>query len=132
MTAASGSSFDAERTIQQALACPCLDDLKAGPCGGHLVEAFSCFHRSQTTPRGFDCYPAYQAFAVSGGAGAGRSGQDGGREWPPKWGNELVGGCAALGTLPLGRCHRASATEPLPLPPSQGVVFAPDDVRRPA
>lgn len=33
--------------VEEALACPCLDDLKEGPCGKSFVAAFSCFLKSQ-------------------------------------------------------------------------------------
>jgi hypothetical protein len=32
--------------VQKALDCPCVADLKNGPCGGPFVDAFSCFLRS--------------------------------------------------------------------------------------
>jgi hypothetical protein len=32
--------------VQKALDCPCVADLKNGPCGGQFVDAFSCFLRS--------------------------------------------------------------------------------------
>ena len=35
------------RRIEEALACPCIDDIKAGPCGPSFVAAFACFIRSQ-------------------------------------------------------------------------------------
>ena len=35
------------RKIEQALACPCIDDIKAGPCGTSFVGAFACFIKSQ-------------------------------------------------------------------------------------
>jgi hypothetical protein len=35
-----------EMKVQKALDCPCVADLKNGPCGGQFVDAFSCFLRS--------------------------------------------------------------------------------------
>jgi intermembrane space import and assembly protein 40 len=32
--------------VQKALECPCIADLKSGPCGSGFVDAFSCFLRS--------------------------------------------------------------------------------------
>ena len=32
--------------VQKALDCPCVADLKTGPCGSGFVDAFSCFLRS--------------------------------------------------------------------------------------
>ena len=46
----SGGKSDEARvqeTIDEALACTCVSDLKEGPCGGPFVEAFSCFIKSQ-------------------------------------------------------------------------------------
>ena len=35
-----------DEKVQKALECPCVADLKNGPCGGPFVDAFSCFLRS--------------------------------------------------------------------------------------
>lgn len=32
--------------VQKALECPCLDDLKKGPCGSPFIVAFSCYLKS--------------------------------------------------------------------------------------
>jgi hypothetical protein len=32
--------------VQKALECPCVADLKSGPCGSGFIDAFSCFLRS--------------------------------------------------------------------------------------
>ena len=37
--------------VEEALACPCLDDLKEGPCGQSFVAAFSCFLKSQASEK---------------------------------------------------------------------------------
>lgn len=37
--------------VEDALACPCLDDLKEGPCGKSFIAAFSCFLKSQATEK---------------------------------------------------------------------------------
>ena len=34
-----------EETIAEALACPCVDDLRSGPCGKAFEASFSCFLR---------------------------------------------------------------------------------------
>jgi len=47
--------------VEEALACPCLDDLKEGPCGKSFVAAFSCFLKSQATEKGTDCVESFQA-----------------------------------------------------------------------
>jgi hypothetical protein len=35
-----------DEKVRKALECPCVADLKSGPCGGSFVDAFSCFLRS--------------------------------------------------------------------------------------
>lgn len=54
-----------DKLIQAALACPCIHELKEGPCGPAFKAAFSCFHKSTAVPKGFDCYDANVLFAVS-------------------------------------------------------------------
>lgn len=54
-----------DRRIAEALACPCVDDLKAGPCGQLFVTTFTCFHKSNAEPKGCDCLDVSLAFAVS-------------------------------------------------------------------
>lgn len=51
--------------IAQALDCPCVEDLKAGPCGQLFVSTFTCFHKSRAEPKGCDCLDVSLAFAVS-------------------------------------------------------------------
>lgn len=53
---------DVEKKIEQALACPCLGDLKEGPCGPVFVHAFGCFIRSEHEDKGMDCLPQFSAF----------------------------------------------------------------------
>jgi len=40
--------------------CPCLGGMATGPCGYQFRSAFSCFHYSQTEPKGSDCYEEFQ------------------------------------------------------------------------
>lgn len=47
--------------VEEALACPCLDDLKDGPCGPSFVAAFSCFLKSTASEKGTDCVASFQA-----------------------------------------------------------------------
>jgi intermembrane space import and assembly protein 40 len=61
-----GARQQQEQAIKSALDCPCVSDLKGGPCGAPFVLAFSCFHRSTADPRGCDCLQENLAFAVSG------------------------------------------------------------------
>jgi len=35
-----------DRAVEEALSCPCVADLKDGPCGKSFVAAFGCFIRS--------------------------------------------------------------------------------------
>ncbi|KAL4457652.1 hypothetical protein ABPG75_012517 [Micractinium tetrahymenae] len=53
---------DVDKKIEQALACPCLGDLKEGPCGPVFVHAFGCFIRSEHEDKGMDCLPEFAAF----------------------------------------------------------------------
>ncbi|CAM0903687.1 unnamed protein product [Alopecurus aequalis] len=46
-------SIDAK--VQKALECPCIADLKTGPCGSGFIDAFSCFLRSTEVEKGSDC-----------------------------------------------------------------------------
>ena len=36
-----------DRQVQEALSCPCVDDIKSGPCGTSFVNAFSCYMKCQ-------------------------------------------------------------------------------------
>ena len=47
MTSKLPTAQELNRKIEEALACPCIDDIKAGPCGTSFVNAFACFIRSQ-------------------------------------------------------------------------------------
>lgn len=40
--------------------CPCLGGMATGPCGVEFREAFSCFHYSESEPKGSDCYDAFR------------------------------------------------------------------------
>ncbi|XP_066601536.1 mitochondrial intermembrane space import and assembly protein 40-B [Prorops nasuta] len=40
--------------------CPCLGGMATGPCGIEFREAFSCFHYSNTDPKGDDCIEAFK------------------------------------------------------------------------
>jgi len=43
--------------------CPCLGGMATGPCGYQFREAFSCFHHSEETPKGADCYETFKAMS---------------------------------------------------------------------
>uniref|UniRef100_A0ACD5V3B4 Uncharacterized protein n=1 Tax=Avena sativa TaxID=4498 RepID=A0ACD5V3B4_AVESA len=47
--------------VQKALECPCVADLKSGPCGSGFVDAFSCFLRSTEVEKGSDCVQPFIA-----------------------------------------------------------------------
>jgi intermembrane space import and assembly protein 40 len=53
-----------DRRIAEALDCPCVEDLKAGPCGELFVSAFTCHQKSRAEPKGCDCLDVSLAFAV--------------------------------------------------------------------
>uniref|UniRef100_A0A0A9DNT6 Mitochondrial intermembrane space import and assembly protein 40 homolog n=1 Tax=Arundo donax TaxID=35708 RepID=A0A0A9DNT6_ARUDO len=48
--------------VQKALECPCLDDLKKGPCGSQFIHAFSCYLKSTKEEKGSDCVNPFIAF----------------------------------------------------------------------
>jgi len=39
--------------------CPCLGGMASGPCGYQFRSAFSCFHHSESEPKGSDCYEEF-------------------------------------------------------------------------
>ncbi|KAJ3637775.1 hypothetical protein MTP99_001207 [Tenebrio molitor] len=40
--------------------CPCLGGMATGPCGVEFRNAFSCFHYSESEPKGSDCYDLFK------------------------------------------------------------------------
>lgn len=42
-----GNEEDVESQIEKALSCPCVADVRAGPCGKSFDAAFTCFIRNQ-------------------------------------------------------------------------------------
>lgn len=40
--------------------CPCLQGMGSGPCGEQFKDAFSCFHYSESEPKGSDCLQQFQ------------------------------------------------------------------------
>ncbi|KAG1355174.1 hypothetical protein COCNU_07G012860 [Cocos nucifera] len=40
---------------QKALECPCVAELRKGPCGTQFTEAFVCFIKSTAEEKGLDC-----------------------------------------------------------------------------
>ena len=49
-----------EQLIEDALNCPCIDNMKRGSCGGAFVAAYRCFLESETDPKGADCIDFFQ------------------------------------------------------------------------
>ncbi|KAK4536820.1 hypothetical protein CDCA_CDCA09G2845 [Cyanidium caldarium] len=49
-----------EQLIEDALNCPCIDNMKKGSCGGAFVAAYRCFLESETDPKGADCIDFFQ------------------------------------------------------------------------
>ncbi|XP_051211805.2 mitochondrial intermembrane space import and assembly protein 40 homolog [Lolium perenne] len=47
--------------VQKALECPCVADLKSGPCGSGFIDASSCFLRSTEEEKGSDCVKPFIA-----------------------------------------------------------------------
>lgn len=54
-----------DRRIAEALDCPCVEELKSGPCGELFVNTFTCYQKSRAEPKGCDCLDVSLAFAVS-------------------------------------------------------------------
>lgn len=46
---------------QRALECPCVADLRKGPCGTQFSEAFVCFIKSTAEEKGSDCVSPFIA-----------------------------------------------------------------------
>lgn len=36
-------SQELDKKIEEALACPCVDDLREGACGSQFTQAFTCY-----------------------------------------------------------------------------------------
>ncbi|XP_020262812.1 mitochondrial intermembrane space import and assembly protein 40 homolog, partial [Asparagus officinalis] len=50
-----------EVKAQKALECPCVADLRKGPCGNQFSEAFVCFIKSTAKEKGSDCVSPFIA-----------------------------------------------------------------------
>ncbi|KAK7389667.1 hypothetical protein VNO78_24902 [Psophocarpus tetragonolobus] len=50
-----------EAMAQKALECPCVADLRTGPCGSQFSEAFLCFLKSTSLEKGSDCVHPFVA-----------------------------------------------------------------------
>ncbi|XP_044488311.1 mitochondrial intermembrane space import and assembly protein 40 homolog [Mangifera indica] len=46
---------------QKALECPCIADLRSGPCGEQFSEAFLCFLKITSEEKGSDCVHPFVA-----------------------------------------------------------------------
>eukprot|EP00252_Welwitschia_mirabilis_P012766 TRINITY_DN28248_c0_g1_i1.p1 TRINITY_DN28248_c0_g1~~TRINITY_DN28248_c0_g1_i1.p1 ORF type:complete len:131 (+),score=23.87 TRINITY_DN28248_c0_g1_i1:218-610(+) len=43
------------KKIEKALECPCVAELRNGPCGGAFTDSFICFMKSAAEEKGSDC-----------------------------------------------------------------------------
>ncbi|KAI5575703.1 hypothetical protein BDE02_10G228900 [Populus trichocarpa] len=50
-----------EAKAQKALECPCIADLRNGPCGVQFSESFLCFLKSTSEEKGSDCVHPFVA-----------------------------------------------------------------------
>mmetsp|Transcript_4620 Transcript_4620/g.16452 ORF Transcript_4620/g.16452 Transcript_4620/m.16452 type:complete len:101 (+) Transcript_4620:774-1076(+) len=50
--------------VRNALECPCVKELKVGPCGGNFQQAFTCFAKSKEPDKGSDCVQAFQSLQL--------------------------------------------------------------------
>ncbi|KAL6634811.1 hypothetical protein ACP70R_027482 [Stipagrostis hirtigluma subsp. patula] len=57
-----GNEESIDVKVQKALECPCLDELKKGPCGSQFIDAFSCYLKSTKEEKGSDCVNPFIAF----------------------------------------------------------------------
>ncbi|KAL7582823.1 mitochondrial intermembrane space import and assembly protein 40 homolog [Lactuca sativa] len=48
-------SLSMEAKAQKALECPCIQNLRSGPCGSQFSDAFLCFLKSTAEEKGSDC-----------------------------------------------------------------------------
>lgn len=55
------SNQSLEAKAQKALECPCIADLRSGPCGVQFSEAFVCFLKSTAEEKGSDCVHPFVA-----------------------------------------------------------------------
>lgn len=60
----SKSDEELDREVEEALACPCVADLRDGACGEAFVNSFSCFIKSKEEEKGMDCLESFQALQV--------------------------------------------------------------------
>ena len=51
-----------EDVMQRALDCPCVSELREGPCGASFERAFRCYLRSEHPEKGSDCHPAFAEY----------------------------------------------------------------------
>nr|AFK36127.1 unknown [Medicago truncatula] len=51
----SQNTENVEEMAQKALECPCIADLRSGPCGFQFSEAFLCFLKSTSEEKGSNC-----------------------------------------------------------------------------
>ncbi|RDX94610.1 Mitochondrial intermembrane space import and assembly protein 40-like protein, partial [Mucuna pruriens] len=91
-----------EAMAQKALDCPCIADLRTGPCGSQFSEAFLCFLKSSSQEKGSDCVHSFVALqsCIKANPDAFSKdilGEDGSKEsepieeykiLPPKWSKE--------------------------------------------
>lgn len=50
-----------DERAQKALECPCIADLRKGPCGTQFSDAFLCFLKSTAEEKGSDCVHPFVA-----------------------------------------------------------------------
>ncbi|XXG60446.1 hypothetical protein AAC387_Pa04g2356 [Persea americana] len=56
-----GDDMSLDERAQKALECPCVAELRSGPCGTQFSEAFVCFLRSTAEEKGSDCVHPFVA-----------------------------------------------------------------------
>ncbi|KAK8945514.1 hypothetical protein KSP40_PGU020543 [Platanthera guangdongensis] len=61
MSEAGDENETLDQKAQRALECPCVADLRKGPCGFQFSEAFVCFIKSTAEEKGSDCVRPFVA-----------------------------------------------------------------------
>ncbi|KAK8944908.1 hypothetical protein KSP39_PZI008412 [Platanthera zijinensis] len=61
MSEADDENETLDQKAQRALECPCVADLRKGPCGSQFSEAFVCFIKSTAEEKGSDCVRPFVA-----------------------------------------------------------------------
>jgi len=51
-----------QQEVDEALECPCVEDLKSGSCGAAFKDAFTCYAMSNDPEKGSECAKQFMAW----------------------------------------------------------------------